>query len=76
MTLDPSPPERLALGTLAGGVSAGPRRPARAAETRRADNTQTVSRRAGPGLRWLRAELDRREARAAFDAAPRPRRDD
>lgn len=74
MIFEPSPPERLALGTLAGGVSAGPRTaPSSAPDV---PLTQAVSRLEGPGLRWLRIERERRANREAFDAPARDRRAD
>lgn len=74
MIFEPSPPARLALGTLDGGVSADPRTaPSSAPDV---PLTQKVSPREGPGLRWLRAEVERRANRGAFDAPARDRRAD
>lgn len=74
MNFDPSPPECFALGTLAGGVSAGSR--GASGKTPDESVTQTVIRNEGPGLRWLRAEAQRRANRSAFDVPARDRRAD
>ncbi|MCK6470421.1 MAG: hypothetical protein L6R28_01635 [Planctomycetes bacterium] len=74
MNFDASPTQRMALGTLAGGVSAEPRGATRSAPDE--VDTQTVSPREGPGMRWLRSELERRANRNAFCAPARDRRND